>query len=120
MTDDVRDLLLNENLRLATEVDLLAADLKYKEEIISMMARLLSHHNVPVPTDELGMLAKKQEERLYNIVHMSDAVRQFQAKLLGMRTGESSAGKRTGEVTEEDVNRILSDIDPDIVKKMGE
>lgn len=117
---DAEKILLTENFRLAQEVDLLSADLKHLRDVMQVMSRLLSENNVPVPTEELALLALQHEERVQAIAKMSNAVSEIHNILLGMRTGEKSAGKRTGKVTEEDVNRILSDIDPDIVKKMGE
>jgi len=121
MPDNVQQFLLNENIRLATEVDLLSADLKYLREVMTTMSKLLAQAEVPVPTEELAMLAKQHDERVANIVNMSTAIAQFQQSLLGMRTGEESAGMRTGKpVTNEDVENILKQIDPTIVKKMGE
>ena len=121
MPDNVQQFLLNENIRLATEVDLLSADLKYLREVMTTMSKLLAQAEVPVPTEELAMLAKRHDERVANIVNMSTAIAQFQQSLLSMRTGEESAGMRTGKpVTNEDVENILKQIDPTIVKKMGE
>ena len=121
MPDNVQQFLLNENIRLATEVDLLSADLKYLREVMTTMSKLLAQAEVPVPSEELAMLAKRHDERVANIVNMSTAISQFQQSLIGMRTGEESAGMRTGKpVTNEDVENILKQIDPTIVKKMGE
>jgi len=117
---DAEKILLTENFRLAQEVDLLSADLKHLTDVMRLMGGLLQEHNVPVPNEQLTLLAMQHQERIFAIQKMSNAVSDIHDILLGMRTGEKSAGMRTGEVTEEDVNRILSDIDPDIVKKMGE
>ena len=91
MPDNVQQFLLNENIRLATEVDLLSADLKYLREVMTTMSKLLAQAEVPVPTEELAMLAKQHDERVANIVNMSTAIAQFQQSLLGMRTGEEVA-----------------------------
>ena len=112
----VVDMLLKENLRLATEVDLLMADLRYLRDIMQVMSRLLQQHEVPVPTDELANLSRQHDERLKNVQQMSDVISQFQQNLAGMRTGEDSAGMRTGRktykpVTDEDVENILKQID---------
>jgi hypothetical protein len=117
---DAEKILLTENFRLAQEVDLLGADLKHLRDVMQVMSRLLHEHNVPVPNEELTILALQHEERLLAITKMSNAVASIHEMLLGMRTGENPVGMRTGKVTDEDVNRILADIDPDIVKKMGE
>ena len=121
MNHDVQQFLLNENMRLATEVDLLSADLKYLREVMATMSKLLAEAEVPVPTEELALMAKRHDERVAKIINMSAALAQFQQSMLGMRTGEDSAGMRTGKpVTNEDVENILKQIDPTIVKKMGE
>lgn len=118
--NDALKLMAQENFRLAAEVDLLSADLKYLRDVMGVMSRLLAAHEVPVPTEELAMLSKQHAERIIGISKMASAVNEIQGMVFGMRTGDESAGMRTGKVTEDDVTRILSDIDPDIVKKMGE
>lgn len=112
----VMDMLLKENLKLAAEVDLLRAEQRYVNDIMNIMARLLQQNEVPVPREELDTLAKQHEERVQNIVKMTDAINDFQQMLAGMRTGEESAGMRTGKhtpkpVTNEDIENILKQID---------
>ena len=63
----VVDMLLKENVRLASEVDLLIADLTYLREVMSVMSRLLQEHDVAVPTDELETLERKHDERVKKI-----------------------------------------------------
>lgn len=118
--NEVVQLLAKENFKLAGEVDLLSADLKYLQDVMVVMSRLLAEHNVPVPSEQLALLAMQHAERIHNISVMADAVDKVQSLLLGMRTGKESAGMRTGGVTAEDITRVLSDIDPEIVRKMGE
>lgn len=112
----VMDMLLKENLKLAAEVDLLRAEQRYVNDIMNIMARLLQQNEVPVPREELDTLAKQHEERVQNIVKMADTINDFQQMLAGMRTGEESAGMRTGKhtpkpVTNEDIENILKQID---------
>ena len=84
MPDNIQQFLLNENIRLATEVDLLSADLKYLREVMTTMSKLLSEAEVPVPSEELAMIAKRHDERVANIMNMSAAIAQFQQSLHGV------------------------------------
>jgi hypothetical protein len=118
MSDEkhVIDMLLKENLKLATEVDLLRADQRYVNDVMGIMARLLQQNEVPVPREELDSLAKQHEERVKNIEKMADTIFDFQAMLAGMRSSVESAGMRTGmhtpkPVTNEDIENILKQID---------
>lgn len=117
---------IGENFRLATEVDLLTADLKYLKSVMGLMSKLLGEHDVPVPSDDLDKLEADHADRIQRITNMAKVIEEIQGLAFGMRTGDKtekptkSPGMRTGEVTAEDVNRVLGDLDPDIVKRMGE
>ena len=120
MSDFLQQMLLKENLRLATENDILNSEVKFLSDMISLMTPLLREHEVPVPTKRIEDISREHQKRLTHIQELHKIVEDFQQKLVGMRTGEESAGMRTGApVTDEDVNNILKQIDPDIVKRLS-
>ena len=112
--------LFKENAHLAYEVDSLRAAVVMYQELTHLMATLLDKENVSIPVAEYEVIQQRYKMRMKQIDEMCAANKIILDTLVGMRTGESPFGMRTGKVTEEDVNRILSDIDPEIVKKMGE
>lgn len=118
MDDKIK--LIQENVRLAFEVDSLKATVEMYQRLTSMMAKSLDKENIPLNNEEFERIRNDYEMRMKQVTQLFDMNKFLLESFVGMRTGESSFGMRTGKVTEEDVNRILSDIDPEIVKKMGE
>lgn len=118
--DEITRNLIKENLHLAYEVDALRAAVSMYQKFSSVMAKLLDKQGVPLSGEEYNRINDEYLARM-KIVEEAFEMNQTLFRLsVGMRTGDTSFGMRTGKVTEEDVNRILSDIDPEIVKKMGE
>lgn len=113
--------LLRMNFKLALEVDTLGANLDYLRNMAVIMTRLMSEHNVPYPAEEIQKLEDELSARIENINQYAETILRVQDAVFG----EKSAGMRTGSnfgkpVTDADLENILGQIDPDIVKKMGE
>ncbi len=115
--------LIVQNLQQAAELDMMDARLKYCIGVIEEQTRILDDTDIPVPEYAVKELLSAYQQDIEKMTIRYDQLFESYKKIFGGDVSPNSAGIRTGEtqikITEEEINNLLSDLDPEIVKKMG-